>query len=72
MVCAMKTKRTFLPALRKAVKELGSQHKAAKAIGVPQTTISYWLSRADKIPWDAPGKFERATGGKIAASEFFG
>lgn len=63
----------FLPALRRAVAHLGSQDKAAAATGIPQGTLSRWLSgKVTKIPYDAPGKFEKATAGKVKAREFLG
>lgn len=63
---------TFLPALKKAVDFFGSQDKAAAQTGIPQGTLSRWLSgKVRRIPYDAPIKFEEATGGEVKAREFY-
>lgn len=63
----------FLPALERTIEHFGSQHKAAKALRIPQTTLSYWLSgKTQKMDLTFPRKVEKLTGGAIKAVEFFG
>lgn len=64
----------FVIAVRKAVEIIGSQGKAAAATDIPQSTISDWVSgkTTKRFPYDAPAKFEKATGGQVKAAEFFG
>ncbi len=63
----------FIPALSRAVAIIGSQDKAALAIGVSQMTISRWLrGEVRRLPYDVPSKFEQATDGLVKAGEFLG
>lgn len=60
---------TGLEALRRAVEILGSQGKAAAAIGVRQQTVSELLKVGKKVPaeWCIP--LERATAGEVTRHE---
>jgi hypothetical protein len=64
--------RPYSRALRAVVEHFGSQDKAAVATGIPQGTISRWLRGVvEKLPYDAPLKFERASGAAIKAADFY-
>ena len=59
-------------ALRRAIEAVGSQDKLAALTGIPQGTISRWLSGTVKrLPYDAPAKIEAATNRKVKAREFW-
>lgn len=51
-------------ALQKAIKQLDGQLNFAKAIGVKQPTVSYWL-KTGRITADYVLRAEDATSGKI-------
>ena len=55
--------------LKRAVSELGSQPKLAKAMGCSQSKISWLLTTADEISADDALAIHRATDGKISASD---
>lgn len=50
------------------IKHFGTQASTAKALGVSQATISYWLSGAQKISPEKAFLAELMTGGAIRAS----
>lgn len=62
----------YLNTLRLAVEVLGGQNAAARAMGIPQPTISRWFSRnVEHFPLDLPWRIEKATGGRVKATDFF-
>lgn len=57
------------PIISKLILHFGSQMLTAKALGVSQPTVSYWLSGAQKISPEKAILAERKSGGAISASE---
>lgn len=51
------------------VKHFGSQAKTAKALGVSQPLISYWLSGAQKVTADKAILAETMTSGAVMARD---
>jgi len=58
------------PALLDAIKLKGNQTALAKAIGVEQAHIWYWLNKAKKFPVEIAIAIEQATHGKVPRSRF--
>lgn len=57
-------------ALRRAVKEIGTQKGLADKLGVTQSVLWYWLEKAKHgCPGEYVLKIEEATGGKITRHE---
>lgn len=56
---------TGIEALKKAIGILGSQAEAARAVGVKQPSISFIVTKGERVPaeWCIP--LERATEGQI-------
>ena len=40
--------------LKQAVKKLGGASKAAKAVGIPRTTVIYWMKGKTPPMWRQP------------------
>jgi DNA-binding transcriptional regulator YdaS (Cro superfamily) len=57
------------PIISKLIHHFGSQALTAKALGVSQPTVSYWLSGAQKISPEKAILAEQKSGGAISASE---
>ena len=55
--------------LKRAVDQLGSQPKLAKAMGCSQSKISWLLTTADEISADDAMAIQRATRGAVTAAE---
>jgi DNA-binding transcriptional regulator YdaS (Cro superfamily) len=51
------------------VKHFGSQAKAAKALGVSQPLVSYWLSGAQRVSADKAILAESLTSGAVRARD---
>jgi DNA-binding transcriptional regulator YdaS (Cro superfamily) len=60
---------TGIAALARAVTLLGSQMKAAKAIGVSGQAVSEVMRRGRRVPAEWCLKLQKATGGRVAAGE---
>ena len=52
--------------LEKAVEIVGGQSALARACGVKQGHVWYWLNEADQVPAEHVLKIEEATGGKVS------
>lgn len=52
-------------ALWRAVSIVGSQSGLARMIGVPQSTLNYWLHGAGRVPAEHCLAVARATGHKV-------
>jgi DNA-binding transcriptional regulator YdaS (Cro superfamily) len=57
------------PIISKLILHFGNQALTAKALGVSQPTVSYWLSGAQKISPEKAVLAEQKSGGAISASE---
>ena len=55
--------------LQKAVEHCGGQTALAKAIGVDQGHIWYWLNKSKSVPAERCEAIERATAGKVTKHE---
>lgn len=49
-------------ALGKAIASVGSQAALAKAIGISQQAISYWIKKGDRVPAEYVLHVEKASG----------
>lgn len=58
-----------LAALRRAVELLGGQSHLARALGVRQSNVWYWLNRAGAAPADYCAAIEKATEGRVTRQE---
>ncbi|HDS1765744.1 TPA: helix-turn-helix domain-containing protein [Pseudomonas putida] len=56
------------PSISKLINHFGTQASTAKALGVSQATVSYWLSGAAKISAEKAFLAELATGGAVSAA----
>ncbi len=56
-------------AIEKLVEHFGGQTKTAKALGVSQAAVSYWLSGANAMSAASAFKAEEVTGGLFTARE---
>jgi DNA-binding transcriptional regulator YdaS (Cro superfamily) len=56
-------------ALRKAIKEVGSQAKLARLLGKQQGHIGKWLHRDKKVPAEVCADIEAATGGVVTCQQ---
>ncbi|NQD55836.1 hypothetical protein HP546_10800 [Pseudomonas sp. CM25] len=54
--------------ISKLIQHFGTQSLTAKALGVSQATVSYWLSGSVKISAEKAFLAELATGGAISAA----
>lgn len=54
--------------ISKLINHFGTQALTAKALGVSQATVSYWLSGAVKISAEKAFLAELATGGAVSAA----
>lgn len=53
-----------------AVEVLGSQSALARAIGVSQQRVAYWLNQAKRgVPAEHVHAIEQATGGRVTAAQ---
>lgn len=55
--------------LERAVAKLGDQSKLARAIGVKQAHVWYWLNKAKQVPAEHVLPIERATEGAVTRHE---
>lgn len=55
--------------IEKLVAHFGGQTKTAKALGVSQAAVSYWISGATSITAEHAFKAEELTGGLVTARE---
>lgn len=55
--------------IKRLVEHFGGQTKTAKALGVSQAAVSYWLSGAHSISAEHAFKAEEVTGGVVTAKE---
>jgi DNA-binding transcriptional regulator YdaS (Cro superfamily) len=59
-------KRIGKAALRRAIEVVDSQSALARALGINQQNVSYWLHEGKgKVPAEYCTGIERATGGKV-------
>lgn len=58
-----------MKAIVKLVEHFGGQTKTAKALGVSQAAVSYWLSGANAMSAATAFKAEEVTGGLFTAKE---
>ena len=56
------------PSITALIKHFGTQARTAKAMGVSQATISYWLSGSVKVSAEKAFLAELATGGAVSAA----
>lgn len=56
-------------AIQKLVDHFGDQTKTAKALGVSQATVSYWLAGINSITAKHAFRAEEVTGGLVTARE---
>ncbi|HGY9636479.1 TPA: transcriptional regulator [Pseudomonas putida] len=54
--------------ISKLIQHFGTQSLTAKALGVSQATVSYWLSGSVKISAEKAFLAELATGGAVSAA----
>lgn len=55
--------------IEKLVDHFGSQAKAARALGVSQPAVSYWLAGVHAMSAEIAFKAEELTGGIVTAKE---
>lgn len=55
--------------IEKLIAHFGDQTKTAKALGVSQAAVSYWLSGAHSISAEHAFRAEELTGGLVTARE---
>jgi DNA-binding transcriptional regulator YdaS (Cro superfamily) len=58
-----------MSAIQKLVDHFGGQTKTAKALGVSQAAVSYWLAGIHSISAEHAFKAEEITGGLVTAKE---
>lgn len=55
--------------LMRAIEACGSQTALARACGVKQGHVWYWLNKAKQVPAEYAGLIEAATGGTVTKAE---
>ena len=56
-------------ALQKAIDAMGGQSALARALGLPQQNIWWWLNKMDRVPAEQAVPIERATNGAVTRRE---
>lgn len=56
-------------ALAKAIEVVGTQAALAKALGVTQQAVSYWVTTETPVPAEYCGAIEKATAGEVKRAQ---